>query len=123
MARRPRRPPGPAAAFEHTTTARAAAAALLDRGELAGLERLQKAVCEPIRAQIVRALGAGPLSVQALAHLLERPQPATSQHLRVLREVGVVEVERRGRRSYYNLSADPLAAAAARLLSDVAKVT
>ena len=123
MARHPRRPRGLAAASEHARTVHAAAATLLDGGELAGLERVQKVVCEPTRAQIIRALGVGPLSVQDLAHLLNRPQPATSQHLRVLRQVGVVEVEPRGRQCYYHLSAGPVAAAVARLLANVARAT
>lgn len=123
MARHPQRPRGPAAAAGHARTVHAAAASLLDDGELAGLERLQKAVCEPTRAQIIRALGAGPLCVQDLARLLDRPQPATSQHLRVLRDVGVVEMERRGRQSHYRLGASPVAAAAAGLLAALATAT
>ena len=112
----PRRPHDPATAVGQPATANAAAA-LLDRGGVARLRRLQKAVCEPTRAQIVRALGVEPLSVQELAQLLGRPQPATSQHLRVLRQVGVVDVERHGRRSHYHLSTGPVAAAAAGLLA------
>jgi len=38
----------------------------------------------------VRVLSAGPLSVGELAATLERSKSATSQHLRVLREVGTV---------------------------------
>jgi DNA-binding transcriptional ArsR family regulator len=113
----------PAANNEPTSAADDATAALLVSGELAGLERLRKAVFEPTRAQIIRALGAGPLSVQDLADLLDRRQPATSQHLRVLRDVGVVEVERRGRQSYYRLSVRPMAAAAAELLAALSTTT
>ena len=96
------------------------AAALLDPAEVAGLEKIRKVVCEPTRAQIIRALGPGQLSVQDLARLLGRTQPATSQHLRVLREMGVVDVERRGRQSYYHLTSRPLAAAAQGLLAAIA---
>ena len=46
------------------------------------------------RTQIVRALTPGPLPVGDLAAILGRSKSATSQHLRVLREAGIVTARR-----------------------------
>jgi DNA-binding transcriptional ArsR family regulator len=69
-----------------------------------GLTQLQRAFCEPGRLEIVRALAVTPLSVSDLAAAIGRKVQATSQHLRVLRGLGVVESERRGRHVYYQLT-------------------
>jgi ArsR family transcriptional regulator, arsenate/arsenite/antimonite-responsive transcriptional repressor len=70
------------------------------------LDLVRAALCEPARLKIVRALGAGALSVGDLAVAIESARPATSQHLRVLRDLGVVQGERRGTTVYYRLCAD-----------------
>jgi DNA-binding transcriptional ArsR family regulator len=70
----------------------------------AALDELTRALCDPSRRAIVQALRAGPLSVDDLGRLLGRPRPGTSQHLRILRELGIVEVERVGRARYYRLA-------------------
>jgi len=69
-----------------------------------GLAQLQRVFCEPGRLEIVRALATTPLSVSDLAAVIGRKVQATSQHLRVLRQLGVVENERRGRHVYYRLT-------------------
>ena len=68
------------------------------------LNRVQRVFCEPARLQIVRALGGDALSVGDLGIEIDRKVQATSQHLRVLRQLGVVERERQGRKVYYRLS-------------------
>jgi ArsR family transcriptional regulator len=68
------------------------------------LQRVQRVFCEPARLQIVRALNSEALSVGDLALAIDRKVQATSQHLRVLRQLGVVERERQGRKVYYRLS-------------------
>jgi DNA-binding transcriptional ArsR family regulator len=72
-----------------------------------GLERVQEVICEPSRLRIVSALNGDQLSVSDLAAAIERKIPATSQHLRVLRELGIVEGERRARTVYYRLRRGP----------------
>jgi len=52
----------------------------------------------------VRALSAGPLAVKDLTHIVGRPRTVMSQHLRVLREAGLVETQRSGRWQYYRLT-------------------
>lgn len=61
-------------------------------------------MCDPTRAQIARALGVGPLAVRDLTRVIGRSRTVTSQHLRVLREAGLVEASRDGRAVVYRLS-------------------
>jgi DNA-binding transcriptional ArsR family regulator len=66
------------------------------------------AMAEPRRRQIVDALAAGERPVNDLVHALGLAQPQVSKHLRVLREVGVVDVRGDGRRRLYRLNAQAL---------------
>jgi DNA-binding transcriptional ArsR family regulator len=69
------------------------------------------AVAEPRRRQILDLLAAkGPCAVGALVIALGLPQPAVSKHLGVLREVGLVSVERQGQSRVYQINAAPLRA-------------
>jgi DNA-binding transcriptional ArsR family regulator len=66
------------------------------------------AVAEPQRRQILDLLAAGELPVNDLVALLGLAQPQVSKHLKVLREVGLVDVRDRGRQRLYRLNARPL---------------
>ena len=66
------------------------------------------AVAEPRRRQIVDALAGGERPVNELVRLLGLAQPQVSKHLRVLREVGVVDVREDGRRRLYRLNGHAL---------------
>jgi DNA-binding transcriptional ArsR family regulator len=66
------------------------------------------AVAEPRRRAIVDALAGGERPVSALVRELRLAQPQVSKHLRVLREVGVVEVREAGRQRLYRLDARAL---------------
>ena len=66
------------------------------------------AVAEPRRRQILDALTGGERPVNDLVELLGLAQPQVSKHLRVLREVGLVEVRDEGRQRLYRLNARPL---------------
>ena len=66
------------------------------------------AMAEPRRRQIVDALAAGERPVNDLVHALGLAQPQVSKHLRVLREVGVVDVRGDGRRRLYRLNGQAL---------------
>ena len=63
------------------------------------------AIAEPQRREILMVLRAGERGVTELAEELGLPQPGTSKHLRVLREVGLVRDRRDGRRRLYGLNA------------------
>ena len=62
------------------------------------------AVAEPRRRQILDVLMAGERSVGDLVDLLGLAQPQVSKHLRVLREVGAVDVRGDGRQRLYRLN-------------------
>jgi DNA-binding transcriptional ArsR family regulator len=62
------------------------------------------AVAEPRRRQILDALAGGERPVNDLVRVLGLPQPQVSKHLRVLREVGAVEVRDQGRQRVYRLN-------------------
>jgi DNA-binding transcriptional ArsR family regulator len=62
------------------------------------------AVAEPRRREILDALGGGERSVNDLVRVLGLAQPQVSKHLRVLREVGAVDVREDGRRRLYRLN-------------------
>ena len=66
------------------------------------------AVAEPRRRQILDLLAAGERPVNDLVENLGLAQPLVSKHLRVLREVGLVQVRDEGRRRLYRLDARPL---------------
>ena len=66
------------------------------------------AVAEPRRRQILDLLAGGELSVNDLVARLELAQPVVSKHLRVLREVGLVQVRDAGRQRLYRLDSRPL---------------
>jgi DNA-binding transcriptional ArsR family regulator len=63
------------------------------------------ALADPTRRRIFEALRNGPVSVGALADRVPVSRPAVSQHLKVLREAGLVREEREGTRRNYR--ADP----------------
>jgi DNA-binding transcriptional ArsR family regulator len=66
------------------------------------------AVAEPRRRQILDVLAGGERPVNDLVRLLELTQPQVSKHLRVLREVGAVEVRDAGRQRLYRLNGHAL---------------
>ncbi len=66
------------------------------------------AVAEPRRRQILDALSGGEHPVNDLVQLLGIAQPQVSKHLRVLREVGAVDVREQGRQRLYRLNGEAL---------------
>lgn len=96
--------------------------ALLNREATAALQPVREVICEPTRTQIVRALSVGPLAVGDLAAILGRSKSATSQHLRVLRDGGVVLARRRGRAVIYSLLPSPMVDATVEVIRQAALV-
>jgi DNA-binding transcriptional ArsR family regulator len=66
------------------------------------------AVAEPRRRQILDLLVGGERSVNDLVRELGLAQPQVSKHLRVLREVGLVDVRDDGRQRLYRLNGQAL---------------
>lgn len=63
------------------------------------------AIAEPQRRKILMLLRNQELAAGDVAKQLEMQQPATSKHLRVLREVGLVYVHPSGKQRLYGLDA------------------
>ena len=62
------------------------------------------ALADPNRYRIVELLRSGGRSVNEIGDRLSLNQPQVSKHLRVLREVGAVDVRERGRQRLYRLN-------------------
>jgi ArsR family transcriptional regulator len=70
----------------------------------AGLARVFKALGDPVRLRLVSLIGAhqgGQVCVCELGTAFDLTQPTISHHLKVLREAGIVDCERRGTWVYY----------------------
>ena len=65
-------------------------------------------MAEPRRRQILDLLAGGEHPVNDLVRLLGLAQPQVSKHLRVLREVGAVDVRDEGRQRLYRLNGPAL---------------
>jgi DNA-binding transcriptional ArsR family regulator len=63
------------------------------------------AVAEPRRREILTLLVVKELPVGAIVTALRLDQPSVSKHLRVLRDVGLVNVRRNGRHKFYSTNA------------------
>lgn len=68
-----------------------------------------EALAEPTRRRILDLLHERPRLVGELVEVLQMSQPAVSKHLRVLREVGLVNVRQDAQRRWYELRPEPLA--------------
>jgi DNA-binding transcriptional ArsR family regulator len=66
------------------------------------------AIAHPIRRRLVIELARGDKPVNELAATVPVSRPAVSQHLAVLRDVGLVTEQRRGRERRYHLHPERL---------------
>ena len=66
------------------------------------------ALADPTRRQIIESLAAGEISFGELANKFEMSRPAVSQHLKVLREAGIVTAKVDAQRRIYRLNDDSL---------------
>jgi DNA-binding transcriptional ArsR family regulator len=67
------------------------------------------ALADPTRRAVFESLREGPKPVVEIARGLPVSRPAVSQHLRVLREAGLVQERRKGTRHFYGVDGDGLA--------------
>ena len=61
------------------------------------------AIAHPVRREILERLVSGEADVQALAAHFAATRSAVSQHLRILRQTGLVESRKEGRHRIYRL--------------------
>jgi DNA-binding transcriptional ArsR family regulator len=67
------------------------------------------ALANPTRRELLRLLlDKGPQPVQQLASHFDMRRPSVSEHLKALREAGLITERRSGRQRYYQLDAMPL---------------
>jgi DNA-binding transcriptional ArsR family regulator len=66
------------------------------------------ALADPTRRSVLQRLAHGPATVGQLAALFPVSRAAVSQHLRVLREAGLVRPTSSNRQSPYELAPEPL---------------
>jgi DNA-binding transcriptional ArsR family regulator len=66
------------------------------------------AVAEPRRRDILNYLALQERSVNEIVDSLSMEQPSVSKHLRVLKDVGLVNVRRDGRNMFYRTNADAI---------------
>ncbi|MBT5754427.1 MAG: winged helix-turn-helix transcriptional regulator [Acidimicrobiaceae bacterium] len=67
-------------------------------------------ISEPRRREILARLGElGESPVGALAELIDISRPAVSQHLKVLKDAGMVDEHQQGRQRLYRLNAEGIA--------------
>jgi ArsR family transcriptional regulator len=72
----------------------------------AGLAQVFRALGDPVRLRLVSLIGArqgGEVCVCDLTSAFDLSQPTISHHLKVLREAGLIDSERRGTWVYYRL--------------------
>jgi DNA-binding transcriptional ArsR family regulator len=83
-----------------------------DRGgrPVAGEPDVFAALADPTRRLLLERLAAGERTVTELTEGLTMSQAAISQHLRLLRQTGLVEVRQEGRFRRYSLRRDGLVA-------------
>jgi DNA-binding transcriptional ArsR family regulator len=67
-----------------------------------------QAIAHPIRRTVLRLLSDGEQPATALATQFDISVPAVSQHLRVLRDSGLVSERRAGRNRVYYITPEPL---------------
>jgi len=66
------------------------------------------ALASPPRREVLRLLLDGPRTVNDIASHFDMRRPSVSEHLRVLRDAGLVTERRAGRERRYQLEPDPL---------------
>jgi len=67
-----------------------------------------RVIADPTRRAILDLLAVADRAVAELCEPFAMSQPALSQHLKVLRDAGLVESRKEGRRRVYSLNAEPL---------------
>src|ERR1700754_4301678 len=90
----------------------------IDAGRADNFARMFKAVGDPVRLRLLSMIAsarAGEVCVNDLSEKFELSGPTISHHLKVLREAGLVDSDRRGTWVYYRLIPAALAVMAALL--------
>jgi ArsR family transcriptional regulator len=85
------------------------------------INKFGKGIGNETRYRIVQALLKGRKTVGELTAIVKLTQPAVSQHLKTLRECGIVTDERRGQEVFYTVNTEHTLHLLKSLLSDMQK--
>lgn len=72
-------------------------------------QRIVESASNLTRLKMIRALSETPLAASDLARIVSRTAPATSQHIKVLREINAIAATRTGNIVRYHLTNEPSA--------------
>ncbi|HLQ56863.1 MAG TPA: metalloregulator ArsR/SmtB family transcription factor [Streptosporangiaceae bacterium] len=95
----------------------------LGEGEAAEVAQVLKALADPVRLRLLSLIGAhdgGEACVCDLTVAFDLTGPTISHHLKVLREAGLIQSERRGTWVYYRIVPPALASLAGLFTPDLA---
>lgn len=59
-----------------------------------------QAIADPTRREIIRLLAHEPMNLNAIADHFDVTRPAISNHIRILNECGIIEIEQLGRERF-----------------------
>ena len=79
------------------------------RSKTEPLDEVFGALANPTRRDILDALLAGEQTAGDLAAQFDMARPSVSEHLRALREAGLIIERQDGRRRFYRVTAEPMA--------------
>ncbi|MGB0838685.1 MAG: ArsR/SmtB family transcription factor [Chitinophagales bacterium] len=83
--------------------------ATFDQVSLDNSTEILRALAHPLRMRILEFIdGKDVINVNRIYNTLKLEQSITSQHLRILRNVGLVETRREGKFIYYSINYDKL---------------
>jgi DNA-binding transcriptional ArsR family regulator len=67
-----------------------------------------QAIADPTRRQIIELVSNDPMNLNAIAEKFDVSRPAISQHIKILIECGIIEIEKRGRERYCKIQSSSL---------------
>ena len=83
-------------------------AGMRSEGVIRRTAELFRVLSDPTRVKIVYALSKAELCVGDLAHMVGASDSAVSHHLRILRNMGLVDYRKEGKLAFYSLSDEHL---------------
>lgn len=67
-----------------------------------------QAISDPVRRDIIDLLSRNSLPVNAVAENFKISRPAVSKHLKILKECGIIEINKKGREQYCSVQPQSL---------------
>ena len=67
-----------------------------------------QAIADPVRRDIIDLVAKQPMNVNSIANSFEISRPAVSKHVKILKECGLLKIEKRGRERYCQIQPESL---------------